>query len=67
MITKTQQVALSLELSEYGIGQLYVLADNDQQAADGHRMLAELTPQLRELSAACQRAAVKVLIKEKMA
>jgi hypothetical protein len=47
-----QRVAVTLELSEHGVGQLYVMADNDKQAADGYSLLAKVTPQLRELSEA---------------
>jgi hypothetical protein len=54
-----QKVAITLELSEFGVGQVYVLADDDQQASAGYRVLAEVTPQLRELDAACKRAAEK--------
>jgi hypothetical protein len=53
VITPTQKVAVSLELSEHGIGQVYVYADDDAQARDGYKLLADVTPKLRELSEAC--------------
>jgi hypothetical protein len=60
MFSPKLKVAVSLELSEYGVGQVYVYADNDKQAADGHRLLADVTPKLRELSDACIEAAKKL-------
>jgi hypothetical protein len=60
MQSLAQKVAVTLELSEHGVGQVYVLADNDEQATAGYRVLAEVTPQLRELGAACKKAAAKL-------
>ena len=51
-----QRVAVSFELSEHGVGQCYIHADNCEQAADAHRLLAVVTPELDALSKACKKA-----------
>jgi hypothetical protein len=56
----TQKVAVTFEISEFGVGQVYVLADNDEQASAGYRVLADVTPELRALSEACVKAATKI-------
>ena len=58
--TIEQRVAISLELSEFGAGCIFVHAQNGDQARDAHRLLAEITDKLRELDAACKAAAVRL-------
>ena len=60
-MTKEQKIAITLELSEHGVGQVYVFADDDRQASDGYGLLAEVTPKLTALSDACKLAAAKIL------
>jgi hypothetical protein len=55
-----QRIAVSLELSEFGCGSIYIHAQNGDQARDAHRLLAEVTDKLRELDAACKAAAVRL-------
>jgi hypothetical protein len=59
MKTKPEQkVAITLELSEYGCGQVFIHADNCEQAADAHRFLTEVTRELDALNQACKAAVV---------
>jgi hypothetical protein len=55
-----QRVAISLELSEFGAGSIYIHARTGDEARDAHRLLAEVTDKLRELDAACKAAATKL-------
>jgi hypothetical protein len=59
--TTEQRVCVSLEISEFGCGHIFVCADSTEQARDGHLMLAAVQPELRALALACKRAAAKIL------
>lgn len=55
-----QKISVSLELSEFGCGSIFIHAADNQQASNARKLLAEVTPELREIDAACKRAADKI-------
>jgi hypothetical protein len=43
----TATAIVSMELTEHGIGQIYICTDNSEQHSAAHTLLAVVTPQLR--------------------
>jgi hypothetical protein len=58
--TATPTAIVSMELTELGVGSIYICADNSEQQSAAHTLLATVTPQLRALDDACKAAAAKI-------